>query len=120
MFCTGFDLTTRDSYFTILVKVFTNHSLEQNPYFTNHIERKEYKTMTLKTAKHLNTYIIFTDIILKLFLSAVFSIIHFFIEQVLQTLFFMEPKITYCKDGTINHSNIYLLFYLLWCQKIIS
>ena len=34
----GFDLTTRDSYFTILVEVFTNHILVENTYFTNHIE----------------------------------------------------------------------------------
>ena len=26
----------RDSYFTILVEVFTNHILEENTYFMNH------------------------------------------------------------------------------------
>ena len=31
----GFDLTARDSYFTILVEVFTNHILAENTYFTN-------------------------------------------------------------------------------------
>ena len=30
LFLSGFDLTTRDSYFTILVEVFTNHILEKN------------------------------------------------------------------------------------------
>ena len=35
---TGFDLTTRDSYFTIIVEVFTNHILAGNIYFTNHIQ----------------------------------------------------------------------------------
>ena len=34
----GFDLTTRDSYITILVKVFTNHILAKNVYFTIRIE----------------------------------------------------------------------------------
>ena len=34
----GFDLTTRDLYFTILDEVFTNHILAENTYFTNHIE----------------------------------------------------------------------------------
>ena len=34
----GFDLRTRDLYFTILVEVFTNHVLAENTYFANHIE----------------------------------------------------------------------------------
>ena len=34
----GFDAKTRDSYFTILVEVFTNHIVAENTYFTNHIE----------------------------------------------------------------------------------
>ena len=34
----GFYLTTRNSYFTILVDVFTNHIPAENIYFTNHIE----------------------------------------------------------------------------------
>ena len=32
------DLTTRYSYFTILVEVFTNHILAENKYFMNLIE----------------------------------------------------------------------------------
>ena len=32
-----FDLRTRDSYFTILVDVFTNHILVENTYFTKHL-----------------------------------------------------------------------------------
>ena len=32
-----FNLMTRHSYFTILVEVFTNHTLAENIYFTNHI-----------------------------------------------------------------------------------
>ena len=34
----GLDLTTRDSYFTILIEVFMNHILAKNTYFMNHIE----------------------------------------------------------------------------------
>ena len=34
----GFDLTTRDLYFSILVEVFTNHILAENTYFTNRVE----------------------------------------------------------------------------------
>ena len=32
----GFDLTTRDSYFKNQVEVFTSHILVENTYFTNH------------------------------------------------------------------------------------
>ena len=35
----GFDLTTRDSYFTILAEIFTSHILaETHIYFTNQTE----------------------------------------------------------------------------------
>ena len=34
----GLDLMTCDSYFTILVEVFTNHILAKHTYFTNRIE----------------------------------------------------------------------------------
>ena len=39
----GFNLSTRDSSFTILVKVFTNHILAENTYLANRLERKEHK-----------------------------------------------------------------------------
>ena len=44
----GFDLMTRDSYFTVLVEVFTIHILAEDTYFTNHVEWTEHKTMVLK------------------------------------------------------------------------
>ena len=34
-----FNLTTHDSYFTVLVEVFTNHILAENTYFTNQSEQ---------------------------------------------------------------------------------
>ena len=34
----GLNLTTCDSYFMILVDIFTNHILAENTYFTNQIE----------------------------------------------------------------------------------
>ena len=34
----GFDLTTCDSYFTILVEVFMNRILAENTCFMNHVE----------------------------------------------------------------------------------
>ena len=43
-----FDLTFRDSYFTIQAEVFTNHILSENNYFKNHIEQTEHKIMVLK------------------------------------------------------------------------
>ena len=41
---------TCDSYFTILVEVFTNHTLAENTYFTNHTERTEHTIVVLKPA----------------------------------------------------------------------
>ena len=49
-FGSGFDLTTRDSYFTILVEVFTNYTSDENKYFTNNIEWTEHKIMGFKPA----------------------------------------------------------------------
>ena len=46
----GFDLTTRDSYFSILVEVFTNHILAKNTYFMNLIEWSEHKITVLEPA----------------------------------------------------------------------
>ena len=44
-----FDLTTRDLYFMILVKVFTNHVLGKT-HFTNHVVRAEdYSHKTSKS-----------------------------------------------------------------------
>ena len=37
-FTIGFDLTTHDWYFAILVEVFMNHILAENRYFTNYRE----------------------------------------------------------------------------------
>ena len=49
---TGFDLATCDSYFTILVEVFTNHFLAaENTYFTNYIAWTEQKIMILILTK---------------------------------------------------------------------
>ena len=47
----GFDLTTRDSYFTILVEFFTDHILAENTYFTNHVERTELCHYDFETSK---------------------------------------------------------------------
>ena len=48
----GFDLTTSDSHFTVLVEVFTNHILAKNTNFTNHMEWIEHKTTVLKPANN--------------------------------------------------------------------
>ena len=39
---------SNDSYFTILVEVFTNHILAESTYFTSRIERTEHSIMVLK------------------------------------------------------------------------
>ena len=46
----GIDLTTHDSYFTILATVFTKHTLAVKMYFAINIQWKEYKIMVLKPA----------------------------------------------------------------------
>ena len=45
------------------------------------------------------------------------SIIHFFIKQKICKQYFTKPKLTNCKDETINHSSIYLLFELHWLPR---
>ena len=47
----GFNLTTRDSYFTILVEFFTNRILAENTYFTNHVERTKLCDYGFETSK---------------------------------------------------------------------
>ena len=44
----GFDLTTHDSDFTILVEVFMYHISAENTYFANHIEWADNKIMSFK------------------------------------------------------------------------
>ena len=46
----GFNLTISDLYFTILVEVFTSHSLAANSYFTNHAKWIEHKIVGFKPA----------------------------------------------------------------------
>ena len=102
---------TRYSYFTILVERFTNHISAQNTSSMN-MEWIEHKIMILKRS---NKYQLFGNVItLKIFLLTTASVIHLFIGQkFFKTSFYTEPKITNCKDETINHWNIYLLFDLL-------
>ena len=70
---------THDSYFMILVKVFTNHILVENIYFANHIEWAKHKIMVLKRA---NKYqIIWQDDKYKKFLLTVTSFSYFFLKQ---------------------------------------
>ena len=38
----GFDLTARDSYFTVLVDIFMKHILAEKTYFTNQTEWIEH------------------------------------------------------------------------------
>ena len=51
----GFDITTRDSCFTILVEVFTNHISAENTYFTNRVNRTQ--DYDLKICKQVPDYL---------------------------------------------------------------
>ena len=119
MSCTRFNLTTRDSYFTTLVGVFTDHILAKN-IFTNRIEWTEHKIMVLKPT---NKYQIirqchnFKNILIGNLQHQPFLSIE---RKFCKRHFFTEPKTTYWKDKAINHSNIYLLCDLLWCYYSIS
>ena len=46
----GFNLMACDSYFTIPVKVFTNHTLAENTYFMNYLEWTEHVILVWKPA----------------------------------------------------------------------
>ena len=98
-----FNLTTHDSYFTILVEVFTNHILAENTYFANRIEWTKHSIMVLRLS---NKY----QIILH----------HNNFKNILvddHPFFFSKLKITNWKDGTINHSNIYYYYLIYGARK---
>ena len=115
---TGFDLTTRDSYFTIIVEVFANHILAGNIYFTNHIQWIEHKIM-LKLA---NNYQIiqqchnFKNTLIKNFQH------HPFLcpVKVLLTSFSQTWECQIAKTRQLAIRTIIYSFDLLWCQKSIS
>ena len=78
LFTPEFNLTTHDSYVTILVEVFMNHILAESTYFTNHIEQGEHSIMVLKLS---NKYqIIWHVIILEIFLSMIISFVNIFYQ----------------------------------------
>ena len=76
---------THDSYFTILVEVFTNHISAELSYFTNHIEQIEHKIMSFKPT---NRYQIFQQSVL----SMIYIIIHFFAKQMLCKHYFLRNR----------------------------
>ena len=77
---TGFNLTTCDLYFTILVEVFMNHISAEN-----HIEWIEHKIMGFKPA---NRY----QIIRKSLLSMISIIIYFIVKQKLCKPYFLQSQ----------------------------
>ena len=94
----GFDLTTHDSDFTILVEVFMNRISAENTYFTNHTEGTNHKIMAFKPANRYQ--------IIRQSLLSMISIIISLSSKSYVNIFFMVPNIMNCKDGTVNHSNI--------------
>ena len=96
----GFNLRTRNSYFLILIEVFTNHVLIENIYFTNCIEWTEYKIMVLKSE---NKYqIIWQCHNFKTFLMTISTIINFFIKQKFCKHLFLCSWKTSWKDERIK------------------
>ena len=85
-----------NSYFTILVEVFSNQIFAENMYFTNHMEWTDI-IMSLFS----NVIIVIT------FLLMIFTIVHFFIKLKFCKHHFYRPKITKCKDKTITQTFIY-------------
>ena len=116
-----FRVRFNNSWFVFLDSSWSFHASE-NTYFTNHVEWREHKVMTSKLA---NKYQIIwqcnsfkstlIDYFHRLFPASSIS----FSSKSFVNIF-TEQKITNWKDDTINHSNIYFLFDLLWCQKGIS
>ena len=92
------------------------------PYFSRkHIFHKQSETSTRLWSWNLQISTEWCDnaITLKTFLSSTIASIILHQVKVLQT-FFTNTKIKNCKDERTNHSNIFLLFDLLWHQKSIS
>ena len=110
---TGFDLMSRDSYFTIPVEVFMNNISAENTCFTNHIVNRT-QDCGLKTYKYLANYLLMSK-----FWKHSYRRFPASFSSVLSKNF-SEPKRTNCKDETVNLPSIYLLFDLLGHQKSIS
>ena len=108
------DLTTHDSYFMILVEVFTNHILAQNR--TQDSLRSDYGLKTSKQVPIFGKCHNFENIFIEHFQHYSISLL----SKSFSNIIFTEPQITNCEEQTINHSNIYLLFDLLGRRKSIS
>ena len=76
---TGFDLTTHDAYFTILVEVFTNRILGKDTYFMNRIEWTYHTIMVWKQGRKYQIIPHWHNF--KTFLSKISTITYFFIKQ---------------------------------------
>ena len=114
----GFDLTIRDPYFSILIDVFTNHIVGENLYFSNHMKWTEQKIMGFKPANKyriIQRFLFLKNILIDDFQHHPFL----YWANFLKISFFTVSKLTNCQD-VINHSNIFLLFDLLWWRKSIS
>ena len=105
---------THDSYFMVLVEVFTNHNLTENTYLTNHIVWTELKIMVLKSANKyqiIRYYHNFENIVINDFR-------HHFISSSSKSLSNIFKKILKTRQLTIQI--ICLLFDLVGCQRGIS
>ena len=70
---------TCDSNFTIFAEVFTNHTLAENTYFTNHVQWTEHKIMLKPACKYqiIQQCHNFKNIVIKIFLHHPFIELRF-------------------------------------------
>ena len=104
----GFNLTTRDSHFTILVEVFTNYNVAENMYFTNHREWAEHRISALKPASRYQIIPECHDFIFKILINNFHHHSCFCRATVFYGLVYNKLK----------RRDNYLLIHLLWRQKV--
>ena len=96
-------LTTRDSYFPILVEVSTNHILAENTYFTNHVELTEHKSCKIST-KLFGYMSQFQKHSYRRFPPSSISLSS---KSFVNIIFYGTENNKLQRQETINHSNIY-------------
>ena len=114
-------LTARDSYFTILVKVFNNHIFyRKHKFHRSYRISIEHKIMVLKPAIKYEIIWYTSPKFETILINDFWHHSIYLLSKRFSNIIFTEPKITNFKNETIGHSKTYLLFDLLERQKSIS
>ena len=103
---TVINLAIRDSYFRILVEVYTDHTWTR----VSRIMQSEQSTRLWSLNLQLSTKLFGSVILAKTLYSMISNIIHFFVEQKFWKRFFREPKIN-CKGETTIQTFVDCLIY---------